>query len=146
MNTITIIGYLTKDPAYAVRDVAGKEMSVCNFTVAVNAKNSAGQERTDYFKVGTWLGTADACAKYLKKGSRVAVHGSVGLDQHTDKGKVYTDLVVFKVKEVEFLDRPTRSTVSTRVGGEEENNAENNTDNNSENVNTNEDNDDDFPW
>lgn len=103
MNSITIIGRLTTDPVHAVRDVAGVTMNVANFTVAVNSRNSAGQERTDFFKVGVWRGAADACAAYLKKGSRVAVRGSVGLAQRTYNGRVYTDLTVHNA-QVEFLD------------------------------------------
>ena len=104
MNTITIIGRLTADPVYAVRNVSGVTMNVANFTVAVNSKNSAGQERTDYFKVAVWRGVADACAAYLHKGDLVAVLGSIGMEQREYNGRIYTNLVIHKA-QVQFLEK-----------------------------------------
>lgn len=122
MNKVVIIGRLTADPVHAVRNVAGVTMNVCNFTVAVNSRNSAGNERTDFFKVGVWQGAADACAAYLKKGSLVGVSGSVGVDQRTYNGKVYTNMVVHNAR-VEFLNKlpsTTAASVDTDVSTTDE--------------------------
>ena len=118
MNNLTIIGRLTADPVCAQRDVAGAKMDVCNFTVAVNSRNSAGNERTDFFKVGMWRSAAVACGAYLKKGTRVAVTGSVSLAQRTYQGRILTDLTVHNAR-VEFLDAVQQTQEPAGVNADE---------------------------
>ena len=79
-------------------------MPVCTFTVAVNRKRSQGVvEQTDFFRVTTWRGLAENCAKYLQKGRKVGVTGTVGIDAYTGKdGKPHADLAV-TADDVEFI-------------------------------------------
>ena len=52
---------------------------MANFTVAVqrNFKNQQGTYDADFIAVQVWKGTAEYCEKYLKKGSKVGVEGSI---------------------------------------------------------------------
>lgn len=101
MNRLTIIGNLTRTPEYRTTDDG---IPICTFTVAVNrrVKNGAHPE-ADYFRVTTWRGTAENCAKYLDKGKKVAVvgrvsaHGYIGNDN-----SVHASLEV-NAEDVEFL-------------------------------------------
>ena len=54
-------------------------MAVCQITVAVNrrpSQNGAGPE-ADFISVNVWDKQAENVAKYLKKGSQVAVEGRI---------------------------------------------------------------------
>ena len=96
MNKLFIIGNLTADPeSRTTKD--GK--LVCTFTVAVNRR----PEGTDYFRVNAWSGLGDNCMKYLAKGRKVAVTGSVSVNTYSTKeGQMRASMDVH-ADGVEFL-------------------------------------------
>lgn len=81
MNKITIIGNLTKDPD--VRTTTGGD-EVTTFTVAVNRRTQSDHPEADFFRVSAWRQLGEICAKYLAKGEKVAVLGSVRANAYTD--------------------------------------------------------------
>lgn len=98
MNKLIIIGNLTHSPD--TRTVNDK--TVCNFTVAVNSKRSGAEDAT-FFRVAAWNKTGENCQKYLVKGSRVAVEGSVSTRAYMSKeNEPKASLEVF-AQNVEFL-------------------------------------------
>ena len=100
MNSLTIIGNLTRDPELRVTP-QGKD--VCSIDVAVNRrKKIEGQPEADYFRVNAWGELAKNCARYLSKGKKVAVTGSVSLSKREHDGKFYASIEVF-AEDVEFL-------------------------------------------
>ena len=100
MNSLTIIGNLTRDPELRVTP-QGKD--VCSIDVAVNRrKKIEGQPEADYFRVNAWGELAKNCARYLSKGKKVAVTGSVSLSKREHEGKFYASIEVF-AENVEFL-------------------------------------------
>lgn len=78
MNKLIIIGNLTRDP---VLNSTQNGIPVCNLSVAVN-RRSGQQQTTDYFRVTTWRQTAENCARYLTKGSRVCCWGPVAVSTY----------------------------------------------------------------
>ena len=103
MNRLTIIGNLTRDPELRTTQ-SGK--NVCTFTVAVNRRGPAHDE-ADYFRVSAWNQLGDSCAKYLAKGRKVAVVGTVTLNAYTaQNGENRASLEVF-AQDVEFLSSKT---------------------------------------
>ena len=101
MNRLTIIGNLTKDPEFRTTATG---LSVCSFTVAVNRRKGKGQEsEADYFRVTAWRELGENCAKFLRKGRKVAVVGSVSVSTYNGHdGKTYANLEVL-ASDVEFL-------------------------------------------
>lgn len=101
MNKLTIIGNLTSDP---VLRSTQSGVSVCSFTVAVNRRmKREGQQEADFFRVSAWRQTAENCAKWLVKGKKVAVTGSVSVSTYQGQdGKTYANLEV-NADDVEFL-------------------------------------------
>ena len=96
MNKLTIIGNLTGDPELRTTS-AGKE--VCSFTVAVNRRT----EGADFFRVSAWGQLGENCGKYLAKGKKAAVVGSVSVSTYTgNDGNTRAQLEVF-AQDVEFL-------------------------------------------
>lgn len=100
MQMITIIGNLTRAPE--TRQVGDK--SVCNFTVAVNRKKKPdGTQEADFFRVSAWGKTGEPCQKYLDKGKKVCVVGTVSAHAYAGQdGTPQASLEVF-AQNVEFL-------------------------------------------
>ena len=74
LNKVIMGGRLTADPELK-QTPSG--VSVCTFSIAVNrrftSKDSTQQSQADFFNVTAWRATADNCAKFLKKGNKIAV-------------------------------------------------------------------------
>lgn len=76
MNKVIITGNITKEPENK-QTTSG--ISVTTFTVAVNRryKDANGDRQADFINVVAWRSTADYVAKYMVKGTKVAVSGSI---------------------------------------------------------------------
>lgn len=108
MNKVFLIGNLTRDPE--LTETSGG-VSVCHFAIAVNRSyaSSDGERQTDFFNVTAWRGTAENVAKFCKKGSKVAVSGSIQIRQYDDQQGNKRTAVDIVAQEVEFLNRVTSS-------------------------------------
>lgn len=106
MNKLTIIGNLTRDPE--LRTTSAK-ISVCDFTVAVNRRQSAQQRQegqqvqADYFRVTAWRERGELCGKFLQKGSKVCVIGPVSVRTYTGNDGTTRASLEVQADEVEFL-------------------------------------------
>ena len=103
MNKVFIVGNLTRDPELrTVRD----GISVCSFTVAVNRRirnAEAGQPEADFFRVTAWRGLGENCSRYLAKGRKVAVTGSVSVSTYTSNDGTTRATLEVTADDVEFL-------------------------------------------
>ncbi|MBQ2718365.1 MAG: single-stranded DNA-binding protein [Clostridia bacterium] len=102
MNKVYLIGNLTRDPELAETNSGIK---VCRFGIAVNRNYSSsdGTRETDFFNITVWRAQAENCERYLRKGSKVAIVGSLQNRSYEDKDgnkRTVTDIVA---SEVEFL-------------------------------------------
>ncbi|MBQ5867651.1 MAG: single-stranded DNA-binding protein [Oscillospiraceae bacterium] len=84
LNTITIMGRLTRDPELRR---TGSGIAVASFTVAVDRDRAPeGQEKeTDFIDCVAWRGTAEFVEKYFKKGRMIVVSGRLQIRGWTDK-------------------------------------------------------------
>lgn len=100
MTQTIIIGNLTKDPE--LRSTSSG-VSVCGFTVAVNRQGAKGESATTFFEVSAWREMGETCARYLRKGNKVAVAGEVSASAYTSRdGKAHASLRL-TARNVEFL-------------------------------------------
>lgn len=101
MQILTIIGNLTRDPETRTTTSGS---TVCSFTVAVNRrKKTEGQPEADFFRVSAWNQLGDNCQKYLAKGRKVCVVGTVTAHAYTTQdGKAAASLEVM-ANNIEFL-------------------------------------------
>ncbi|MBQ9196054.1 MAG: single-stranded DNA-binding protein [Clostridia bacterium] len=103
MNKVFIVGNLTRDPELrSTRD----GISVCSFTVAVNRRvrnAEAGQPEADFFRVTAWRQLGENCAKYLAKGRKVSVTGSVSASAYTAQDGSPRASLEVTADDVEFL-------------------------------------------
>lgn len=114
MQRLIITGNLTRDPES--RNVGDK--TVTNFTVAVNRRKKAnGTQEADFFRVAAWGKMGENCQKYLAKGRKVCVVGTVSVRAYTDKnGQPAASMEVF-AEEVEFLSTQGGAAQSDSQGG-----------------------------
>lgn len=75
MNKVILIGRLTRDPEMRTTNTGKK---VASFSIATNeGKNGQGQDIVQYFDISAWDRLADIVESYVKKGTRVAIVGSL---------------------------------------------------------------------
>lgn len=118
MNKFIAIGNLTKDPELS-STTSG--VSVCKFSIAVSRPytNSEGERETDFFNCVAWRGQGENIAKYCKKGSKIAIEGSVqnrSYDAQDGTKRYVTEILV---NSAEFISSPknddgTAKTESTK--------------------------------
>ena len=84
LNCAVIMGRLTADPELRTTP---NGISVTSFSVAVDRSyQRAGEERqTDFINVVAWRNTAEFVSRYFRKGSMIAVEGSIQTDSYTDR-------------------------------------------------------------
>lgn len=113
MNKVFLIGRLTQDPTASTLQSGH---SYCRFSIAVNRYGSRdGENRADFINIVTWDGLAQNCVKYLKKGSQVAVTGSIQTGSYERDG-VKRQTFDIRADQVEFLTRPGDSTTTSGSG------------------------------
>ena len=101
MNKVYLIGNLTRDPE--MRATQGG-VEVCNFAIAVNRRKDAnGNRQTDFFNIVAWRQLAQLCGKFLMKGKKVAVIGSIQQRNFVDKDGIKRTAYDIVADEVEFL-------------------------------------------
>jgi single-strand DNA-binding protein len=104
MNKLFLIGNLTRDPEMCTTQSG---VSMCSFTIAVNRRRSnnaqAGQPKADFFRITAWRQLGDICGRYLAKGRKVAVTGTVSASAYIGQdGQARAGLEV-QADDVEFL-------------------------------------------
>lgn len=101
MNRAIIVGNLARDPELKK---TSSGLSRCTFTVACNRRKSAdGAAQADFLPVVVWRERADNCFKYLAKGRKVSVVGSIQTRSYDDQNGVKRWVTEIVADEVEFL-------------------------------------------
>lgn len=62
-----------------------------------------GEQQTDFFNIVAWRQLAELCERYLSKGKKVAITGSIQMRNYEDKNGIKRTAVDFLADEVEFL-------------------------------------------
>ena len=102
MNTVSIVGRLTRDPDVRYKN----DLAVARMTVAVPRPKQGDKEATSDFPSIVCFGkTAEMVERYLSKGRLVGISGRIQTGSYTDKDgkKIYTTDVL--AEKVEFLDK-----------------------------------------
>ncbi len=97
MNKALLIGNLTKDP---VLTTTSSGLSCCRFTIAIN---NFSNKSADFIPVVVWEKVAENCMKYLKKGSKVAIEGSVRSNSYDTQNGERRFSIDVTASRVEFL-------------------------------------------
>lgn len=114
MNTITLLGRLTKNPE-ARYTSTGKAVTL--FTLAVNRPytNSDGQKEADFINCQAWGKTAEVIGNHVSKGDRLLAEGRLQIRSYTDKEGVKRYATEVVVNRVEFIEQKKDSNVKTEA-------------------------------
>ena len=103
MNKVILMGRLTRDPE--MRYGQGSSTAVCRYSIAVDRRfKRDGQPEADFFNCTVFGKGAEFAEKYLKKGTKIVISGSIQNDNYTNKDgqKVYGTQII--VEEQEFAE------------------------------------------
>ena len=103
MNSVSLIGRLTKDPE--VRYGAESQTAVAKFSIAIDrGKDKNGESRgTDFPNIVCFGKTAELVERFVSKGRLVGIQGRIQTGKYEKDGRtVYTTDVL--ADRVEFLD------------------------------------------
>ena len=109
MNKVILMGRLTRDPEVRV-STGEKQTNIGRFSIAVDRRfKREGQPDADFFNCTCFGKQAEFIEKYLHKGTKVVVVGSVQTDNYTkqDGSQVYS--VQIMVDEIEFAESKNSS-------------------------------------
>ena len=110
LNKVILGGRITADPELKQTQSG---TAVTSFSVAVNRRYAKdGEQTADFINVVAWRGTAEFIAKYFKKGSSIALIGSIQTRSWTDQSgnKRYATEVI--ADEACFVDSKSDVTTS----------------------------------
>lgn len=104
MNKVIMIGNLAADPETRTTQSG---VTQCTLRIAVQrrfADKQTGKRESDFFNVICWRNTAEFAAKYLTKGRKIAVEGSLQTRSYDaqDGSKRYVTEII--ADNVEFCD------------------------------------------
>ncbi len=102
MNKAILIGNLANDPESRT---TSSGIAQCTFRLAVQRRfaNQQGVREADFLTIVCWRQTAELCARYLSKGRKVAVEGSIqtrSYDAQDGTKRYVTEIIA---DSVEFL-------------------------------------------
>lgn len=111
MNKTILIGRLTKDVELR-RTQSGK--AVASFTLAVNKdfKNEQGGYDADFIECVAFEQRAETISKYVHKGDRFAVVGSLTTRSYENKEGRKVKVTEVKVTEFDFLENKKQESTS----------------------------------
>lgn len=96
MNTVALMGRLTREPD--VRNIEGKdgEMKVARYTLAVDRKAAKQDQKADFISCVAFGKKGEFAESYLHKGTKIGVTGRLQTGSYTNKDgqTVYTTDVV----------------------------------------------------
>ena len=102
MNKVILIGNLANDPESRTTQSG---IAQCSFRLAVQRrfKGANGERETDFLPVVCWRQTAEFAQRYLAKGRKVAVDGSIqtrSYDAQDGSKRYVTEIIADSVEAV----------------------------------------------
>lgn len=107
MNTIIIIGRLTRDPGTST---AASGTNVARYTLAVDRRGKDAQ--TDFIPCVAFNKSAEFAARWLHKGMKICVRGELQTGSYTDRDGNKRNTFNVVVGEHDFCDRPNQNAES----------------------------------
>ena len=105
MNTVSLIGRLTKDPELKTTEDG---RAICTFNLAVDDAFSK-EDRADFVRVTVFGLQGENCSKYLRKGFLTGVSGRLRSDSYTDAEGIKRFPVNIIADRCQFLQWPEKS-------------------------------------
>jgi single-strand DNA-binding protein len=126
MNKVSLIGNLANDPEPFTTQ-SGISRSTFRIAVQRRFANAQGVREADFLTVVAWRQSADFCNRYLTKGSKVAVEGSIqtrSYDAQDGSKRYVTEIIADSVEAVgspkEAESRPDDAPAAPSVRNEQQ--------------------------
>ena len=105
INKVILIGNLGADPEIRYTQ-SGSQVATFNVATTERWKGQDGQmqEQTEWHSCNAWGKLAEICGKYLQKGGKVYVEGSINTRKWQDKTGADRYSTEIKVREMKMLD------------------------------------------
>lgn len=112
MNRVILIGNVASDPESRTTQSG---VAQCSFRLAVQRrfKGANGERETDFLPVVCWRQTAEFVQRYLAKGRKVAVEGSIqtrSYDAQDGSKRYVTEIIADSVEAVGGRDESAQGT------------------------------------
>lgn len=104
MNKVILIGNLAADPESRTTQ-SGVQQCTLRLAVQRRFANQQGQREADFFNVVCWRHTAEFAARYLSKGRKIAVEGSIQNRSYTAQDGSKRYVTEINAEHIESLDR-----------------------------------------
>lgn len=112
MNTVIMMGRLTRDPEIRYGQASGN--AIASYSLAVDRRfKRDGEPDADFFNCVCFGKNAEFVEKYLKKGTKIVIRGSVQNENYTNKEgqKVYATKII--VDEHDFAESKSNAAESS---------------------------------
>ncbi len=107
MNKVFLIGNLGQDPEMKYFETGSV---VAKFSMAINSYDSKNkEEKTDWISCEAWKKTAELIGEYCKKGSKIAIEGSLKTQNWEDSNGQKRTKTFVLVSRAEFLTTNKRT-------------------------------------
>lgn len=101
MNKVILTGNATKD--VELNETSKVKYAKISIAVQRPYANAEGERLTDFFEFTVFDKRAEVCAKYVKKGSKIGVVGSLLVNSYEDDNGNKRYKTEIRCEEVEFL-------------------------------------------
>lgn len=103
LNIVAVIGRIVNDVELKI---TSNGVSVCSFTVAVdrNFVPKGEDRKSDFIDVVTWRNTAEFVSKYFRKGSLIAINGSLQTRTYEDNNHVKRKVTEIIADNINFCE------------------------------------------
>lgn len=117
MNKVFLIGRLAAEPKSRTTQSG---IAQCSFRLAVQRKykNAQGEREADFITVVCWRQTAELAAKFLHKGNRCAVEGSIQTRTYTAQDGQKRAVCEVIAEGLEFLQERTEAAAGANTGAQ----------------------------
>ncbi len=108
LNKAILIGRLVADPELRTTP---NGVYVCTFRIAIDRSyaQKGGERQADFISIVTWRNTAEFVHRYFKKGSDIAIDGSIQTRDYTDRDGNRRFAVEVVADNVHFVGRKQQS-------------------------------------
>ena len=107
VNQCVLMGRTTKELELGHTTAGGRDIVYTNFTIAVEDRyKKPGQDKVDvsFFRVSAFGPQAEFAAKYVAKGTRIVVIGSLKQDDYTNKEGQKVQSVKISASDIQIAD------------------------------------------
>lgn len=103
INKVILVGNVGADPDYRALDGGNRVVRLRLATTEKYKTNDGTKEQTEWHNIEAWQNLADIIDKWVKKGDKLYVEGSIRTRTYTDKNDVERTSTSIIAKEIKIL-------------------------------------------